>query len=200
VREKLILHSKTNPEEMRARLLQQQRKFSFFVSKPLQDEFQRNQFQFDFKTSRALIPGCGSGHDCKYLGSQGFSEVIGLDLSPTAIKQCQETIQVPNIKFECADFFKYQNGKFDFIFDYLFFSALDPSMRNDWALSMQNLLKPKTGILFTLIFPNVPLADKTVGPPYHVDPSDYQVQSYTLSFSIILHLLVRASWNPWDSN
>jgi methyl halide transferase len=147
------------------------------VSKPLEDEFDKNNFQFETQPRRALIPGCGSGYDCQYLASKGFSEVIGLDLSPTAIKLCQEKIQSSaNLKFECANFFEYQNGKFDFIFDYLFFSALDPSMRKDWAQSMQNLLKPNTGVLFTLIFPNVPNSDKSIGPPYHVDPSDYRVR------------------------
>jgi methyl halide transferase len=162
------------------------------VSRPLQDEFERKQFQFPSNINRALIPGCGSGHDCQYLASQGFTEVIGLDLSPTAIKHCQATRQAPNLTFECADFFQYQNGKFDFIFDYLFFSALDPSMRGDWAQAMNNLLQPKTGILFTLIFPNVITADKTIGPPYHVDPSDYQVRvccAVCVFVGFITHLL-----------
>jgi methyl halide transferase len=150
------------------------------ISKPLEVEFEKF-FQFSTEPQRALVPGCGSGYDCQYLASKGFSEVIGLDLSQTAIKLCQENVvnSSSNLKFQCANFFEYQNGHFDFIFDYLFFSALDPSMRKQWAHSMQTLLKPNTGVLFTLIFPHVPNSDKSIGPPFHVDLSDYQVRLTT---------------------
>lgn len=150
------------------------------VSKPLQVEFEKYFPPITNSTigsQRALVPGCGSGYDCQYLASKGFDEVIGLDMSATAIQLCQEkNTQYSNLKYVCTNFFEYQNQQFDFIFDYLFFSALDPFMRPLWAESMKTLLKPNTGVLFTLIFPHVPNADKSVGPPYHVDPSDYQVR------------------------
>lgn len=131
----------------------------------------------NIKNKRALVPGCGSGYDCEYLSKQGFYEVIGIDISLTAIKLCQNKFHtINNLHFECTNFFTYQNNtKFDFIFDYLFFSALDLNMRDDWGKSMKNLIQPKTGILFTLIFPNQIGVDPTIGPPYNVNTNDYKV-------------------------
>ncbi|KAG8718121.1 hypothetical protein FRC08_005894 [Ceratobasidium sp. 394] len=41
------------------------------------------------KSGKALVPGCGRGYDAIYLASQGY-EVLGADLSPTAINQAEE--------------------------------------------------------------------------------------------------------------
>ena len=143
--------------------------------------------------SYALIPGCGSGHDCIYLNNVNmnnssnslpiFSNVVGLDMSETAIDVCRKNASLHatsqlatstnTLKFEVGNFFEYsqidennQAIKFNFIFDYLFFSALDydgnnnnsNSMRMQWGKSMQRLLKISNGneingVLATLIFP-----------------------------------------------
>lgn len=136
--------------------------------------------------SRALIPGCGSGHDCIYLANCGFGEVVGIDLSKTAIEKCNQNAKkhitdvsvLDRIKFQDADFFCYHNGNFDFIFDYLFFSALDKPFRRDWAKSMQINMKRGSGVLVTLMFPIAPSPiayDNITGPPYPVTIEDYKV-------------------------
>ena len=147
--------------------------------KPLVDEVKSGAITIA-TPSRALVPGCGSGHDCFFLHESGFSEVIGLDLSQTAIDVCNATTLYPayakeSIKFECADFFSYENGKFDFVFDYLFFSALDPDLRGQWATSMARQLTPHRGRLFTLMFPVDGSKGSKDGPPYNVHPDDYKV-------------------------
>ena len=93
--------------------------------------------------SRALVPGSGSGHDALYLYNRGFN-VVAVDLSETATRLAQESVakkqpDIPHdkLRFMTEDFFKLGDsathpemaGQFDFIFDYLFFSALDPPMR-----------------------------------------------------------------------
>ena len=57
------------------------------------------------------------------------------------------------------------NEKFDFIYDYTFLCALDPSIRVAWAEKMAALLKPD-GELLTLIFPI--RENSTDGPPFKV--------------------------------
>jgi hypothetical protein len=56
-------------------------------------------------------------------------------------------------------------AKFDFIYDYTFLCALDPSIRTLWASKMADLIKPG-GELLTLIFPISEI--KEGGPPFKV--------------------------------
>ena len=63
---------------------------------------------------------------------------------------------------------------FDFIFDYTFFCALAPSMRSNWAHRIAELLTPGTGRLLTVIFPIIPTADRSDGPPFPVTVEDYR--------------------------
>jgi SAM-dependent methyltransferase len=132
----------------------------------------------DPQSKRALVPGCGSGYECFFLRESGFSTVTGLDLSKTAIDaanaQLQKYPKINDIQFEVADFFTYSSENYDFIFDYLFFAALDPPLREKWAISMRRLITPQTGILATLIFPlKQPHDDPSKGPPYPVTLEDY---------------------------
>lgn len=54
--------------------------------------------------------------------------------------------------------------KFDFVYDYTFLCALDPSIRVDWAKQMSEIIKPN-GLLVTLIYP---ILEKEGGPPFKV--------------------------------
>lgn len=162
------------------------------VTPPLKQLFEdpHNQKLFSTKNKHALVPGCGSGYDCAYLSTLGYESVIGMDISPTAIEFATETIRkqstgqtLPtNLKFEVADFFAnhtvLNSRRYDFIFDYLFFAALDIPLRTKWAQSMTHLLKPQQGVLATLVFPLAPTTltkeEKGKGPPYPVTLEDYE--------------------------
>jgi SAM-dependent methyltransferase len=137
-----------------------------------------------------LVPGCGSGYECFYLQEKGFKNVIGLDLSATAIenatKQLKNKSLTSKVSFEVADFFTYEPSevnpkKFAFIFDYLFFAALDHDLRNKWAKSMKRLLcnqpavSTSPALLGTLIFPlRRENEDPSQGPPFPVTLADYE--------------------------
>eukprot|EP01033_Poteriospumella_lacustris_P004451 gene4451-3183_t len=123
--------------------------------------------------------------------SLGYQSVTGLDISPTAIQFATENIKnsnpqkkLPgNLKMKVADFFKYEapeGHKYDFIFDYLFFAALDAPLRSRWADSMTRLLAPQRGYLATLIFPlappNISAEERAKGPPYPVSIEDYHAE------------------------
>jgi hypothetical protein len=56
-------------------------------------------------------------------------------------------------------------SKFNFIYDYTFLCALDPSIRGQWAAKMADLITPG-GQLLTLIYP---ICDKVDGPPFAVN-------------------------------
>lgn len=129
---------------------------------------------------QALVPGCGSGFDCIYLSKYGF-DVVGLDMSESAINVAKSNLlSLPidshsKVEYVVDDFFLYDNRKFDFIFDYLFFAAIDPPARLEWAKSVSRLLRNEESILMTLVFPlNIKNQDSSIGPPYPVLLSDYE--------------------------
>ncbi|GAQ82794.1 thiol methyltransferase [Klebsormidium nitens] len=126
-------------------------------------------------TGRALVPGCGSGYDVLALASPE-RHVVGLDISRTAnekAKRHQEAQQVPasQAEFVVADFFTWEpEAPFDVIFDYTFFCALEPDLRQAWAQRMAQLLAP-AGQLITLVFP---IDDHSGGPPFAVNMDIYK--------------------------
>lgn len=167
------------------------------ITPPLRDIFEPtviSHIQPPSDQQHVLVPGCGSGYDCDYLASLGYGSVLGLDISPTAISFAEDNIRkkraaatnslkLPsNLSFQAADFFTFEAPKhvqnYHFIFDYLFFAALDLPLRPLWAASMARLLKPQSGVLATLIFPlapaDMPMEEKLKGPPYPVTLADYQ--------------------------
>nr|VDD04646.1 unnamed protein product [Brassica oleracea] len=89
---------------------------------------------------RALVPGCGGGHDVVAMASpERF--VVGLDISESALEKAAETYaSSPKAKyftFVKEDFFTWRpNELFDLIFDYVVFCAIEPEMRPAWAKSM----------------------------------------------------------------
>ncbi len=123
-------------------------------------------------TMQAVNP---SRYDVIELRNAGF-DAVGIDLSQTAVRAAREFVQsLPasqpkdHISFLSGDLFAPSNDvkevldrKFDLIYDYTFLCALDPSMRKQWASTMQKMVKPD-GELVTLIFP---LGDYEGGPPY----------------------------------
>jgi SAM-dependent methyltransferase len=126
---------------------------------------------------RALVPGCGRGYDVTALATTD-RYVIGLDIADKAIEAAKERLESlsedmcackGNSDFQTYSFFEVDatdpNYKFDFIYDYTFLCALDPSVRNYWAEQMARLVKPG-GVLLTLIYPIRPPDDK--GPPFSV--------------------------------
>lgn len=128
---------------------------------------------------KALVPGCGRGYDLVALASAERS-VIGLDISETGVAAAKDYLKtVPtsvfrnpeNAEVQCRSFFDLdpasnEKDSFDFVYDYTFLCALDPSIRADWADKMAQIIKPG-GILLTLIFP-IWVSPPATGPPFAV--------------------------------
>lgn len=122
---------------------------------------------------RALVPGCGRGYDVTALASHKRT-AIGIDLSPIAINEAIERLDrlsVPpppgSAQFICGSFFELPSdpsSQFNFIYDYTFLCALDPSVREKWASKLSELTVPG-GEVLTLIFP---IREYEGGPPFSV--------------------------------
>ncbi|KAK3148789.1 hypothetical protein QOZ80_3AG0208690 [Eleusine coracana subsp. coracana] len=130
-----------------------------------------------------LVPGCGAGYDVVALSGAGRF-VVGLDICETAIQKAKQWSSAADgsfFTFVAADFFTWEPPeKFDIIFDYTFFCALDPSLRQAWAKRMSELLKPD-GELITLMY----LAEgQESGPPFNTTVLDYEMVLNPLGFVI----------------
>ncbi|MBI3812313.1 MAG: methyltransferase domain-containing protein [Nitrospirae bacterium] len=119
-----------------------------------------------FRSGRALVPGCGHGHDARALAVAGF-EVIGLDVVKKAVEEAARTAEaegLKNIRFEQADFLKLPvrlRGPYDLIFENTFFCAIDPDHRDRYVESAATLLKP--GGFLLGVFYNI---RPETGPPF----------------------------------
>lgn len=83
-----------------------------------------------------------------FLSSIGFKRVVGSDISPIAIENCNSLLLQPmytphksGVVFKVEDFFRnseenFEIEEFDLIFDYLFFSAIDPDDREKYSINL----------------------------------------------------------------
>lgn len=63
------------------------------------------------KNSKAVVIGCGVGDDCEFLSQSGY-EVIGFDISPSAIKLCINRYPHSKVNYLVADLFNYSKDWF----------------------------------------------------------------------------------------
>jgi methyl halide transferase len=125
--------------------------------------------QLEDKSTRILVPGCGNGHEVRYLHDQGFTKVTVIDLSAEPFKELREKCPDWSAEsFIVGDFFDH-TGQYDLIIEQTFFCALDPKLRQAYANKMFELLAPK-GRLVGVLF-NIPL--NSTHPPFGGDKEDY---------------------------
>ncbi len=123
---------------------------------------------------RALIAGCGSGHDVFALAGPE-RHVTALDIAPSAADVFESTRVAAecareHVHFEVADFFTYTATPFDLIWDYTFLCAIDRDLREDWADQVASLLRTG-GVFASLIFPVFDAPADYSGPPWPLSPS-----------------------------
>lgn len=127
--------------------------------------------QLTDKNISILIPGCGSSYEAEYLLQNGFTNITLIDISSVLCEKVQERLTIylhKGLRVVCGDFFE-QHGQYDLIVEQTFFCALDPSLREKYAATMQQLLKPQgklVGLLFDRKF--------EINPPFGGDKNEYQ--------------------------
>lgn len=119
---------------------------------------------------KALVVGCGPGHDAVALAKHGF-DVTAIDFAPTARVETQENAAKAGVELRVldADIFALPadlKGA-DYVFEHTCFCAIDPDRRPAYVNAMADVLAPGgqlVGIFFT--FP----PDGEPGPPHTSTP------------------------------
>lgn len=127
------------------------------VSPPLKAYFN----QLENKNIAILIAGCGNAYEAEYLFSLGFNNITLVDIAIELVNVLKQKFSNTAIKIIHQDIFEHQ-GQYDLILEQTLFCAIDPSLRNNYVVKMNELLA-NNGKLVGLLF------DKEFekqGPPF----------------------------------
>lgn len=125
--------------------------------------------QVEDKNKALLIPGAGHGYELEYALSLGFTNITLLDYAEAPLQAIRNRLpENEHFRLVQSDFFDHYDA-YDLIIEQTFFCALSPSLRDDYASKMHELLKPG-GKLVGLFF-QFPLTKS--GPPFGGSASEY---------------------------
>ena len=92
-----------------------------------------------------LIPGCGIGHDSLEIArTTESSEILGIDISPSAVEAARKESSAEHTCFELADLFDLPDSHrnhFDWVWEHTCFCAVDPPLRSDYVTAVHGALK-----------------------------------------------------------
>ena len=113
---------------------------------------------------RALIPGCGSGHEAGFLLEQGW-DVLAIDFSHAAIAAARAELGDRACVLREADFFAFDgdDALFDVVYERAFLCALPPRLGTKYAARVAELVRPG-GCLAGFFFH----AETPSGPPFGI--------------------------------
>ncbi len=116
---------------------------------------------------RALVPGCGRGHEVALAVEHGLN-ATGLDIAPTAIAEARKLYPKLAERFIVDDLFKPAaelHGAFDVVMEHTCMSGLHPTLRGDYRRGIDLTLRPG-GLLIGVWFINPNLEPGYEGPPF----------------------------------
>lgn len=119
---------------------------------------------------RALVPGCGLGHDAEALAKAGWS-VTAVDFATELEPLVRGRFGPLGCRFVAADALTFEDDEpYDFLFDHTFFCALHPEDRPGFG-GLANRLLAVGGKLISIVFPaQKPL--EAGGPPWGMTTVD----------------------------
>jgi len=125
-------------------------------------------------SGRVAVPGCGRGHDVRFLASRGY-DAIGFDWAPAALAAARALAEREGVAatFEQRDVFSLaadRAGAFDGVWEYTCFCAIDPGRRAEYARVLEAILRPG-GWLVACFYP---MRGGGGGPPFPVSRDEVQ--------------------------
>lgn len=89
---------------------------------------------------RALVPGCGSAWEVRFLAEAGW-HVVGIDFSPDAVESARSILGPWGDRVRQADFFAPVEGApFDVVYERALLCALPRRLWRDWGRRMGELV------------------------------------------------------------
>lgn len=122
---------------------------------------------------RALVPGCGRGHEVALAVEQGL-DATGLDIAPTGIAEARAKYPHLAERFVVGCLFDppaEMRGAYDVVLEHTCMSALPPSLRADYRRGIDLTLR-RGGLLIGVWFINPALDPGEEGPPYPFSEAD----------------------------
>ena len=116
---------------------------------------------------RALVPGCGHGHEVALAVEYGF-DAIGLDIAPTGIAEARALYPHLAERFVVGDLFNppaEMRGAFEVVIEHTCMSGLRPALRADYRRGIDLTLRPG-GLLIGVWFISPDLGPGEEGPPF----------------------------------
>lgn len=140
-----------------------------------------------------LVPGCGLGHDVRAIAAANpDAEVVGLDISPSALTAAEAQAKAGGERYVQADLFRLPaelHGKFDHVFEHTCLSALPPQLRPDYVEAFHTALKPGGQVL--AIFFLTPWDEGEIP-----EPPPYGVTTAELDEMFSAHFTLEEEWLP----
>jgi SAM-dependent methyltransferase len=123
--------------------------------------------------ARILIPGCGNGHEARYLHQQGFENVYVCDWAAAPLEALAASCPAfPKEHLIQGDFFAVELEPLDYILEQTFFCAIDPALRPNYAKKTAQLLKQGGKVAGVLFNENLQLGRP--GPPFGGNAKEYR--------------------------
>jgi len=121
---------------------------------------------------RVAVPGCGRGHDARFLASRGY-EATGFDFSPAILTVARALARREGVPaaFEERDIFTLARDHahaFDGLWEYTCYCAIDPARRREYVDVLRAIIRPG-GWLLACFFP---LRAQSAGPPFKVSMTE----------------------------
>lgn len=121
---------------------------------------------------RVAVPGCGRGHDVRFLMARGY-EAVGFDFAPAALAAARARAAAEDVPaaFEARDVFSLAGDyreAFDGVWEYTCFCAIDPRRRAEYVGVLEAILRP--GGWFLGCF--YPIREGGGGPPFPVSAEE----------------------------
>lgn len=124
---------------------------------------------------RVLVPGCGLGHDARWLAERGM-KVTGADIAPLAIEKAKALDAEKRVDFRLVDLFALPDDmleSFDLVWEHTCLCALPPDMRERYVTGVKSALK-SDGMVAGVFYMNPDLDAGEEGPPFGISVEELE--------------------------
>jgi len=139
-------------------------------------------------TGRVFVPGCGIGHDARWLADRGLT-VTGGDIAPLALEAARDWDRQSTASFKMVDVLSPPAdllGYFDGVWEHTCLCALAPELRNAYIKGLHTVLK-SGGRVAGVFFINPEMDEGEEGPPFGISVEELKTLWESHGFTVHEH-------------